>query len=169
MEQARIILISGPVPLKFRVFRPRGGGIVPRATALTRLESPRSPTPMASEAPCTSIESGSPLGASHRTPPAAGSLRFLPPLEERLLRYQRIADDMPIQRPTRSRETDMADFVFGRHARSSWREMHEIANDCRTLLDKRGVVAPTPPSALRCNRRLASPALKQPGPVQVGQ
>ncbi len=39
--------------------------------------------------------------------------------------------------------SDMADFVFGRHARSSWREMHEIANDCRTLLDKSGAVAPT--------------------------
>ena len=31
---------------------------------------------------------------------------------------------------------------FGRHARSASREMREIASDCRTLLDKTGVVAP---------------------------
>jgi hypothetical protein len=38
--------------------------------------------------------------------------------------------------------SDMADYVFGRHARSASREMREIANDCLTLLDKTGGEAP---------------------------
>jgi 2-dehydropantoate 2-reductase len=38
--------------------------------------------------------------------------------------------------------SDMADYVFGRHARSASREMREIASDCLTLLDKSGVEAP---------------------------
>ena len=38
--------------------------------------------------------------------------------------------------------TDMADYVFGRHARSASREMREIASDCLTLLEKTGVEAP---------------------------
>ncbi len=38
--------------------------------------------------------------------------------------------------------TDMADYVFGRHARSASREMREIASDCLTLLEKTGVGAP---------------------------
>jgi 2-dehydropantoate 2-reductase len=36
----------------------------------------------------------------------------------------------------------MADYVFGRHARIASREMCEIANDCRTLLESSGVEAP---------------------------
>ena len=36
----------------------------------------------------------------------------------------------------------MADYVFGRHARAASREMRELANDCRTLLEKSGVEAP---------------------------
>jgi CRISPR/Cas system-associated endonuclease Cas1 len=36
----------------------------------------------------------------------------------------------------------MADYVFGRHARTASREMRELANDCRTLLEKSGVEAP---------------------------
>jgi hypothetical protein len=39
----------------------------------------------------------------------------------------------------------MADYVFGRHARAASKEMLEVANDCRTMLDKTGVYA----SALR--------------------
>ena len=38
--------------------------------------------------------------------------------------------------------SDIADHVFGRHARSASHEMRQIADDCRTLLDKSGVVAP---------------------------
>jgi 2-dehydropantoate 2-reductase len=38
--------------------------------------------------------------------------------------------------------TDMADYVFGPHARSASREMREIASDCLTLLEKTGVEAP---------------------------
>ena len=38
--------------------------------------------------------------------------------------------------------SDMADYVFGRHARSASHEMRDIANDCLTLLDKTGVRAP---------------------------
>jgi 2-dehydropantoate 2-reductase len=37
---------------------------------------------------------------------------------------------------------DMADYVFGRHARFAPREMCEIASDCVTLLEKTGVGAP---------------------------
>ena len=36
----------------------------------------------------------------------------------------------------------MADYVFGRHARAASREMRELANDCRSLLEKSGVEAP---------------------------
>ena len=36
----------------------------------------------------------------------------------------------------------MADYVFGRHARSASREMRELANDCRALLQKSGIEAP---------------------------
>ena len=36
----------------------------------------------------------------------------------------------------------MANYVFGRHARAASREMRELANDCRTLLEKSGVEAP---------------------------
>ena len=36
----------------------------------------------------------------------------------------------------------MADYVFGGHARAAPREMRELANDCRTLLEKSGVEAP---------------------------
>jgi 2-dehydropantoate 2-reductase len=36
----------------------------------------------------------------------------------------------------------MADYVFGRHARAASGEMRELANDCRTLLEKSGVEAP---------------------------
>ena len=38
--------------------------------------------------------------------------------------------------------SDMADYVFGRHARSASSEMREIARDCLTLLEKTGVEAP---------------------------
>lgn len=38
--------------------------------------------------------------------------------------------------------SDMADYVFGRHARSASREMREIASDCLILLEKTGVEAP---------------------------
>jgi hypothetical protein len=38
--------------------------------------------------------------------------------------------------------SDMADYVFGRHARSASHETRDIANDCLTLLDKTGVRAP---------------------------
>jgi 2-dehydropantoate 2-reductase len=36
----------------------------------------------------------------------------------------------------------MADYVFGRHARAASREMRELANDCRSLLEKSRVEAP---------------------------
>ena len=36
---------------------------------------------------------------------------------------------------------DMADYVLGRHAPSAAREMREIANDCRSLLERSGVEA----------------------------
>src|SRR6202035_2569924 len=36
----------------------------------------------------------------------------------------------------------MADYVFGRHARSASREMRELVNDCRALLQKSGIEAP---------------------------
>ena len=36
----------------------------------------------------------------------------------------------------------MADYVFGRHARAASGEMRELADDCRTLLEKSGVEAP---------------------------
>jgi 2-dehydropantoate 2-reductase len=36
----------------------------------------------------------------------------------------------------------MADYVFGRHARAASREMRELANDCRALLEKSGIQAP---------------------------
>jgi 2-dehydropantoate 2-reductase len=35
--------------------------------------------------------------------------------------------------------TEMADYVFGRHARAAAQEMHEIAKDCRALLERSGV------------------------------
>lgn len=38
--------------------------------------------------------------------------------------------------------SDMADYIFGRHARSASHEMRVIARDCRSLLDKSGVEAP---------------------------
>jgi 2-dehydropantoate 2-reductase len=38
--------------------------------------------------------------------------------------------------------SEMADYVFGRHARAASREMRELANDCRTLLEKSGIEAP---------------------------
>jgi 2-dehydropantoate 2-reductase len=38
--------------------------------------------------------------------------------------------------------SDMADYVFGRHARAASWEMRELANDCRALLEKTGVEAP---------------------------
>jgi 2-dehydropantoate 2-reductase len=41
--------------------------------------------------------------------------------------------------------SEMANYVFGRHARTASREMHEVANDCRTILERTGVEA----SALR--------------------
>lgn len=37
---------------------------------------------------------------------------------------------------------EMGDYVFGRHARAASAEMHEVANDCRILLEKSGVRAP---------------------------
>jgi 2-dehydropantoate 2-reductase len=36
----------------------------------------------------------------------------------------------------------MADYVFGRHARAASREMRELANDCRSLLEKSRIEAP---------------------------
>jgi 2-dehydropantoate 2-reductase len=38
--------------------------------------------------------------------------------------------------------TEMADYVFGRHARTAAREMRDIANDCRSLVERSGVRAP---------------------------
>jgi 2-dehydropantoate 2-reductase len=38
--------------------------------------------------------------------------------------------------------TPIADYVFGRHARSAAGETQALANDCRALLDKSGVEAP---------------------------
>jgi 2-dehydropantoate 2-reductase len=38
--------------------------------------------------------------------------------------------------------SEMADYVFGGHARTASQEMREVAGDCRTLLDKSGVEAP---------------------------
>ena len=37
--------------------------------------------------------------------------------------------------------TEMADYVFGRHARTASREMREIANDCRSMLATTGIEA----------------------------
>jgi len=37
--------------------------------------------------------------------------------------------------------TEMADYVFGRHARAASAEMREVANDCRIMLEKSGVEA----------------------------
>jgi CRISPR/Cas system-associated endonuclease Cas1 len=37
---------------------------------------------------------------------------------------------------------EMAEYVFGRHARAASREMLQVANDCRAMLEKRGVEAP---------------------------
>ena len=39
--------------------------------------------------------------------------------------------------------TEMADYVFGRHARAAAQEMHEVAGDCRSLLESSGVEAPS--------------------------
>lgn len=38
--------------------------------------------------------------------------------------------------------SNMADYVFGRHARAASREMRELANDCRSLLEKSRIEAP---------------------------
>jgi 2-dehydropantoate 2-reductase len=38
--------------------------------------------------------------------------------------------------------SDMADYVFGRHARAASHEMRALAEDCRTLLSRSGVKAP---------------------------
>ena len=38
--------------------------------------------------------------------------------------------------------TKLADYVFGRHARTASREMREIANECRAILDNTGIKAP---------------------------
>ncbi len=38
--------------------------------------------------------------------------------------------------------SEMGDYVFGRHARSASREMRELANDCRSLLEKSCIEAP---------------------------
>jgi 2-dehydropantoate 2-reductase len=38
--------------------------------------------------------------------------------------------------------SEMADYVFGRHARAASREMSELANDCRSLLAKSRIEAP---------------------------
>jgi len=38
--------------------------------------------------------------------------------------------------------SEMADYVFGRHARAASWEMHELANDCRSLLEKSRIEAP---------------------------
>ena len=37
---------------------------------------------------------------------------------------------------------EMADYVFGRHARAASTEMRQVANDCRTLLEKSHVETP---------------------------
>lgn len=37
---------------------------------------------------------------------------------------------------------EMGDYVMGRHARAASAEMHEVANDCRILLEKSGVRTP---------------------------
>ncbi len=37
---------------------------------------------------------------------------------------------------------DMAEYVFGRHARVAFAEMQEVANDCRVMLAETGVAAP---------------------------
>jgi hypothetical protein len=37
---------------------------------------------------------------------------------------------------------EMADYVFGRHARAAAQEMQQVAGDCRSLLIKSGVRAP---------------------------
>jgi len=39
--------------------------------------------------------------------------------------------------------TEMADYVFGRHARAAAREMQDLASDCRSLVEKSGVEAPS--------------------------
>ena len=36
----------------------------------------------------------------------------------------------------------MAEYVFGHHARAASREMRELANDCRSLLEKSRIEAP---------------------------
>ena len=38
--------------------------------------------------------------------------------------------------------SEMADCVFGRHGRAASREMRELANDCRSLLEKSRIEAP---------------------------
>jgi 2-dehydropantoate 2-reductase len=38
--------------------------------------------------------------------------------------------------------SEMADYVFGRHARAASGEMRELANDCRSLLEKSRIEAP---------------------------
>jgi hypothetical protein len=38
--------------------------------------------------------------------------------------------------------SEMADYVFGRHARAASREMRELANDCRSLLEQSRIEAP---------------------------
>jgi 2-dehydropantoate 2-reductase len=38
--------------------------------------------------------------------------------------------------------TEMAEYVFGRHARAASAEMHDVANDCRIMLEQAGVEAP---------------------------
>ena len=38
--------------------------------------------------------------------------------------------------------TEMADYVFGLHARAASQEMRELANDCRSLLEKSRIEAP---------------------------
>ena len=38
--------------------------------------------------------------------------------------------------------SEMADCVFGRHARAASRGMRELANDCRSLLEKSRIEAP---------------------------
>jgi 2-dehydropantoate 2-reductase len=39
--------------------------------------------------------------------------------------------------------TEMADYIFGGHARAAAREMRDLASDCRSLLEKSGVEAPS--------------------------
>jgi 2-dehydropantoate 2-reductase len=39
--------------------------------------------------------------------------------------------------------TEMADYVFVRHARAAVREMRDLASDCRSLVEKSGVQAPS--------------------------